>query len=57
MLEKFGVEMIGAKAEAIDMAEDRQLFRESAWTPVDRLLGHDRNIEAACAHRPRDGGA
>ena len=29
MLEKFGVEMIGAKAEAIDKAEDRQLFREA----------------------------
>ncbi len=29
MLEKFGVEMIGAKAEAIDMAEDRKLFRDA----------------------------
>ena len=29
MLEKFGVEMIGAKAEAIDKAEDRELFREA----------------------------
>ena len=29
VLEKFGVEMIGAKAEAIDMAEDRKLFREA----------------------------
>ena len=29
VLEKFGVEMIGAKAEAIDMAEDRELFREA----------------------------
>jgi carbamoyl-phosphate synthase large subunit len=27
VLEKFGVEMIGATKEAIDMAEDRQLFR------------------------------
>ncbi|MDQ5848052.1 MAG: carbamoyl phosphate synthase large subunit, partial [Pseudomonadota bacterium] len=27
VLEKFGVEMIGAKAEAIDMAEDRVQFR------------------------------
>jgi carbamoyl-phosphate synthase large subunit len=27
VLEKFGVEMIGARAEAIDMAEDRDLFR------------------------------
>ena len=29
VLAKFGVEMIGAKAEAIDKAEDRQLFREA----------------------------
>ncbi len=28
-LEKFGVEMIGASAEAIDKAEDRELFREA----------------------------
>jgi carbamoyl-phosphate synthase large subunit len=29
VLEKFGVEMIGASAAAIDMAEDRKLFREA----------------------------
>jgi len=29
VLKEFGVEMIGARAEAIDMAEDRQLFREA----------------------------
>lgn len=29
VLEKFGVEMIGAKKEAIDKAEDRQLFRNA----------------------------
>src|SRR5476651_584399 len=29
MLEKFDVEMIGASASAIDMAEDRKLFREA----------------------------
>jgi len=29
VLEKFGVEMIGASREAIDMAEDRGLFREA----------------------------
>src|ERR1039458_7361652 len=28
-LEKFGVKMIGATADAIDMAEDRELFREA----------------------------
>jgi carbamoyl-phosphate synthase large subunit len=32
-LAKFGVEMIGAKAEAIDKAEDRKLFREA----MDRI--------------------
>ncbi len=29
VLEKFGVEMIGATRQAIDMAEDRELFREA----------------------------
>lgn len=29
VLDDFGVEMIGASAEAIDMAEDRELFREA----------------------------
>ncbi|CAA2140207.1 carbamoyl-phosphate synthase large subunit [Hyphomicrobium sp. ghe19] len=29
ILHKYGVELIGAKAEAIDKAEDRQLFREA----------------------------
>ena len=29
VLEEFGVEMIGARAAAIDMAEDRKLFREA----------------------------
>ena len=29
VLDKFGVEMIGATAEAIDKAEDRQLFRDA----------------------------
>ncbi len=33
VLAKYGVEMIGAKREAIEMAEDRQLFREA----MDRL--------------------
>jgi len=41
-LDKFGIEMIGAKAEAIDMAEDRALFREAMArigldTPRSRL--------------------
>src|SRR5690554_1137455 len=33
VLEQFGVEMIGATKEAIDKAEDRQLFREA----MDRI--------------------
>ncbi|WP_299982054.1 carbamoyl-phosphate synthase large subunit [uncultured Ruegeria sp.] len=33
VLNKFGVEMIGAKRDAIEMAEDRRLFREA----MDRL--------------------
>jgi len=42
VLEKFGVEMIGATAEAIDKAEDRELFREAMTkigldTPRSRL--------------------
>ncbi len=42
VLEKFGVEMIGATAEAIDKAEDRELFREAMAkigleTPKSRL--------------------
>jgi carbamoyl-phosphate synthase large subunit len=42
ILEKFDVELIGAKAEAIDMAEDRELFREAMKrigleTPRSRL--------------------
>ena len=35
VLDKFGVELIGAKREAIEMAEDRKLFREA----MDRI-GH-----------------
>ncbi len=46
VLEKYGVEMIGARAEAIDMAEDRQLFREAMQrigleTPRS-MLAHNR---------------
>ncbi len=33
VLDRFGVEMIGADREAIDMAEDRRLFREA----MDRI--------------------
>ena len=31
-LEKYGVEMIGAKADVIDKAEDRQKFRDAMDT-------------------------
>ena len=42
VLKKFGVEMIGARAEVIDKAEDRELFREAMKkigleTPRSRL--------------------
>jgi len=42
VLKKFGVEMIGARAEVIDKAEDRELFREAMnkiglETPRSRL--------------------
>jgi carbamoyl-phosphate synthase large subunit len=42
ILDKFGVEMIGARAEVIDKAEDRELFREAMHkigleTPRSRL--------------------
>ena len=45
VLDKYKVEMIGATAEAIDKAEDRELFREAMTkigleTPVSRLA-HD----------------
>ncbi len=44
VLERFGVELIGAKAEAIAKAEDRQLFRQSMdriglASPASRLVG------------------
>ncbi len=48
VLEKFGVEMIGAKREAIEMAEDRQLFREA----MDRL-GIE-NPKATICTAPKD---
>src|SRR6201985_2710217 len=52
VLERFGVEMIGAKAPAIDKAEDRLLFREAMKkigleTPRS-MMAHDR-VEAAAA--------
>ncbi len=49
VLEKFGVEMIGAKREAIEMAEDRKLFREA----MDRI-GLE-NPKATIVTAPVDG--
>ncbi|MGB5865648.1 MAG: carbamoyl-phosphate synthase large subunit [Sulfitobacter sp.] len=48
VLEKFGVEMIGAKRAAIEMAEDRKLFREA----MDRL-GIE-NPKATICTAPKD---
>ncbi|MCM2561740.1 carbamoyl-phosphate synthase large subunit [Lutimaribacter sp. EGI FJ00015] len=48
VLEKFGVELIGANREAIEMAEDRKLFREA----MDRL-GIE-NPKATIVTAPKD---
>ena len=48
VLEKFGVEMIGAKRPAIEMAEDRKLFREA----MDRI-GLE-NPKATIVSAPKD---
>ncbi len=55
VLEKFGVELIGAKAEAIDKAEDRELFREAMKkigleTPRSMLANASEAKEADRAH-------
>ncbi len=50
VLAKYGVEMIGAKRDAIEMAEDRKLFREA----MDRL-GIE-NPRATIVTAPRDAG-
>src|SRR4029078_10415549 len=52
VLEKFGVEMIAASREAIDMAEDRELFRNAMrdiglQTPRSVVV---RSMEDALAH-------
>jgi carbamoyl-phosphate synthase large subunit len=49
VLEKFGVELIGAKRESIDMAEDRERFRD-AMTEIGLESPHSqiaRNLEEA----------
>uniref|UniRef100_UPI00260FB177 carbamoyl-phosphate synthase large subunit n=1 Tax=uncultured Sphingobium sp. TaxID=316087 RepID=UPI00260FB177 len=52
ILEKYGVEMIGAKADAIAKAEDRQQFRDAMQNiglecPVSRLVTNTKEAEAA----------
>ncbi len=53
VLEKFGVEMIGAKRDAIEMAEDRALFREA----MDRLGLENPKATIVTAPKKEDGGA
>ena len=53
VLEKFGVEMIGAKREAIEMAEDRKLFREA----MDRLGIENPKATIVTAPKKDDGSA
>ncbi|GAA4220966.1 carbamoyl-phosphate synthase large subunit [Sagittula marina] len=53
VLEKYGVEMIGAKREAIEMAEDRKLFREA----MDRLGLENPKATIVTAPKKADGKA
>jgi len=55
ILKAFDVEMIGAKAEAIDKAEDRQLFREAMKkigleTPKSKIVNNRNEAAAALDH-------
>ncbi|WP_395663454.1 carbamoyl-phosphate synthase large subunit [Aestuariivirga sp.] len=67
VLEKYGVELIGAKADAIDKAEDRELFREAMKkigldTPKSMLANAsdakdaDKDVYAAEIARLKSGG-
>ncbi|WP_172326848.1 carbamoyl-phosphate synthase large subunit [Mangrovicoccus sp. HB161399] len=51
VLEKFGVEMIGAKRDAIEMAEDRALFREA----MDRIGLENPKADIVTAPKREDG--
>ncbi|WP_460273961.1 carbamoyl-phosphate synthase large subunit [Celeribacter sp. ULVN23_4] len=51
VLEKFNVELIGAKREAIEMAEDRKLFREA----MDRLGIENPKADIVAAPKREDG--
>ncbi|MDD2867489.1 carbamoyl-phosphate synthase large subunit [Neomegalonema sp.] len=50
VLEKYGVKLIGANARAIEMAEDRKLFREA----MDRIGLENPRAEIVAAPRIRD---
>ena len=51
VLEKYGVELIAASREAIDMAEDRELFRNAMTRdrPRDAALAHRAHLDEALA--------
>ncbi|MEL6621160.1 MAG: carbamoyl-phosphate synthase large subunit, partial [Pseudomonadota bacterium] len=51
VLDKYGVEMIGAKRDAIEMAEDRKLFREA----MDRLGIENPKAEIVTAPKDANG--
>ena len=51
VLEKFGVEMIGAKRDAIEMAEDRALFRDA----MDRIGLENPKATIVTAPKKEDG--
>ena len=53
VLAKFGVEMIGAKRDAIEMAEDRKLFREA----MDRIGLENPKATIVTAPTKQDGSA
>ena len=52
VLKKYGVEMIGARAEVIDKAEDRELFRE-AMNKIGLETPRSRLADAAVAEARR----
>lgn len=51
VLSKYGVELIGAKADAIEMAEDRKLFREA----MDRIGLENPRAEIVASPQREDG--
>ena len=58
MLEKYGVELIGAQVEAIEKAEDRELFKQ-AMQKIGLsvpLSGYAHSLAEAQTHPGRDRG-